>query len=83
MKREILCNAEDSGWLREGTKQGFKCAMVPYLTFFARRDINLIRASTSTTHGWIVALRGGTSCRKLCCAMLKIVDGSGRTPDVQ
>ena len=59
LKKVILCNAEDSGWLREGTKQGFKCAMVPYLTFFARRDINLIRASTYDS--CIFAPRGGTS----------------------
>jgi len=66
-----------------GNQTGVQVRDAAHLTFFARRDINLIRASTSTMHGWIVALRGGTSCRKLCCAMLKIVDGSGRTPDVQ
>ena len=42
LKKVILCTAEDSGWLGEGTKQRFKCAMLPNLTFFARCDINLI-----------------------------------------
>ena len=53
---------------------GIQVRNAAHLIIFARRNIILIRASSY--YSWIVAPRGGTSCSKYSCALLKIVDGS-------